>query len=92
MELQVSYRVCPKVQKEGVLWRKESGDWKNSEIDVKSWQAEIQVWNKGFCCCGYYADTMVENKQKSAEYIRHQLDEEKPGKQMTMFGKAGGPF
>ena len=33
-----------------------------------------------------------KNKQKIAEYIRHQLDEDKLGEQMTMFGKDDDPF
>ena len=39
---------------------------------------------------GYY--TVGKNKQKIAEYIRHQLDEDKLGEQLTMFGKDDDPF
>ena len=45
-----------------------------------------------FWCRGYYVDTVGKNKQKIAEYIRHQLDEDKQGDQMTMFGKYDDPF
>ena len=45
-----------------------------------------------FWCRGYYVDTVGKNKQKIAEYIRHQLDEDKLGEQMTMFGKDDDPF
>ena len=48
--------------------------------------------NREFWCRGYYVDTVGKNKQKIAEYIRHQLDEEKMGEQMTMFGKDDSPF
>ena len=45
-----------------------------------------------FWCRGYYVDTVGKNKQKIAEYIRHQLDEDKLGEQLTMFGKDDDPF
>ena len=45
-----------------------------------------------FWCRGYYVGTVGKNKQKIAEYIRHQLDEDKLGEQMTMFGKDDDPF
>ena len=35
---------------------------------------------------------LEKNKEKIAEYIRHQLDEDKLGDQMTMFGKDDDPF
>lgn len=43
--------------------------------------------NREFWCRGYYVDTVGKNKAKIAEYIKHQLDEDKLGEQMTMFGK-----
>ncbi|MBR3874940.1 MAG: IS200/IS605 family transposase, partial [Clostridia bacterium] len=36
---------------------------------------------------GYYVDTAGKNAGKIAEYIKHQLDEDKLGEQMTMLGK-----
>ena len=48
--------------------------------------------NREFWCRGYYVDTVGKNKQKIAEYIRHQLDEDKMWEQMTMFGKDDSPF
>ena len=33
-----------------------------------------------------------KNKQKIAVYIRHQLDEEKPGDRIAMLGKDNAPF
>ena len=39
---------------------------------------------------GYY--TVGKNKQKIAEYIRRQMDEDKLGEQLTMFGKDDDPF
>ena len=32
--------------------------------------------NRHFWCRGYYIDTVGRNKEKIAEYIRHQLDED----------------
>ena len=48
--------------------------------------------NRHFWCRGYYVDTVGKNKQKIAEYIKHQLDEDRIGEQMTMFGKDDDPF
>ena len=45
-----------------------------------------------FWCRGYYVDTAGKNKQKIAEYIRRQLEEDKLGEQLTMFGKDDDPF
>ena len=47
--------------------------------------------NREFWCRGYYVDTVGKNKSKIAEYIRHQLDEDRLGEQMTMIGK-DSPF
>ncbi|MDY5029129.1 MAG: IS200/IS605 family transposase, partial [Hallerella succinigenes] len=38
-------------------------------------------------CRGYYVDTAGKNAVKIANYIKHQLDEDKFGDQLTMFGK-----
>ena len=35
-------------------------------------------------CRGYYVDTAGKNAKKIEEYIRHQLDEDKAGEQLTM--------
>ena len=40
-----------------------------------------------FWCRGYYVDTVGKNKQKIAEYIRRQLEEDKLGEQLTMLGR-----
>ena len=40
--------------------------------------------NREFWCRGYYVDTAGKNAKKIEEYIRHQLDEDKAGEQMTM--------
>ena len=38
-----------------------------------------QFWRKG-----YYVDTVGKNAKKIEEYIKHQLDEDKAGEQLTM--------
>ena len=40
--------------------------------------------NQEFWCRGYYVDTAGKNAKKIEEYIKHQLDEDKAGEQMTM--------
>ena len=39
-------------------------------------ELKVQVWERHFWCRGCYVDTMGRNKEKIAEYIRHQLDED----------------
>ena len=48
--------------------------------------------NREFWCRGYYVDTVRKNTKAIAEYIKHQLDENRMGEQLTMFGKADNPF
>ena len=45
-----------------------------------------------FWCRGYYVDTVGKNKQKIAEYIKHQLEEDRQGEQLTMLGKGDDLF
>ena len=40
--------------------------------------------NREFWCRGYYVDTVGKNAKKIEEYIRHQLEEDKAGEQLTM--------
>lgn len=40
--------------------------------------------NREFWCRGYYVDTAGKNTKRIEEYIRHQLDEDKAGEQLTM--------
>ena len=39
-------------------------------------ELKVQVWERHFWCRGCYVDTVGRNKEKIAEYIRHQLDED----------------
>lgn len=39
-------------------------------------ELEVQVWESTFLVPGYYVDTVGRNKERIAEYIRHQLDED----------------
>ena len=43
--------------------------------------------NREFWCRGYYVDTVGKNTKAIAEYIRHQLEEDKMGEQLTMLGQ-----
>ena len=40
--------------------------------------------NREFWCRGYYVDTVGKNAKRIEEYIKHQLDEDKAGEQLTM--------
>ena len=54
----------------------------------------LKYKNRGreFWCRGYYVDTVGRNKQKIAEYIKPQVDEDKMGEQLTMLEKDDDPF
>lgn len=55
-------------------------------------ELKYKYLDREFWCRGYYIDTVGKDKQKIAEYIKHQLDEDKMGEQMTMFGMDDSPF
>ena len=40
--------------------------------------------NREFWCKGYYVDTVGKNEGRIAEYIKHQLDEDKLGEQLRI--------
>jgi putative transposase len=40
--------------------------------------------NREFWCKGYYVDTTGKNTSRIAEYIKHQLDEDKLGEQLSI--------
>ena len=46
--------------------------------------------NREFWCKGYYIDTTGKNTTRIAEYIKHQLDEDQLGEQLSM--PEVGPF
>ena len=39
--------------------------------------------NRSFWCRGYYVDTVGKNETRIAEYIKHQLEEDKLGNQLS---------
>ena len=39
-------------------------------------ELKYKYGNRHFWCRGYYVDTVGRNKERIAEYIRHQLDED----------------
>jgi len=50
-------------------------------------ELKFKYKNREFWCRGYYVDTAGKNAVKIANYIKHQLDEDKFGDQLIMFGK-----
>ena len=40
--------------------------------------------SRSFWCKGYYVDTVGKNERRIAEYIKHQLDEDKLGDQLSI--------
>jgi putative transposase len=62
-------------------------------IYEKFGELKFKYRNREFWCRGYYVDTVGKNTKAIAEYIRHQLDEDKMGEQLTMLGKSSdNPF
>ena len=56
-------------------------------------ELKFKYRNREFWCRGYYVDTVGKNTKAIAEYIKHQLDEDKMGEQLTMLGKSSdNPF
>lgn len=45
----------------------------------------VGVLNLHFWCRGYYVDTVVKNKKRIEEYIRHLLQEDIATDQMNLF-------
>ena len=62
-------------------------------IYEKFGELKYKYRNREFWCRGYYVDTVGKNTKAIAEYIRHQLEEDKMGEQLTMLGKSNdNPF
>ena len=51
---------------------------------LKGKSSLMKYRNREFWCRGYYVDTAGKNAKKIEEYIRHQLDEDMAGEQLTM--------
>ena len=45
-------------------------------------ESKYKYRNRSFWCRGYYVDTVGKNDLRIAEYIKHQLDEDKLGDQL----------
>ena len=64
---------------------------KSSLMVYERWSnIKFKYRNREFWCKGYYVDTVGKNEARIAEYIKHQLDEDKLGEQLTMASAA--PF
>ncbi|MCK9183207.1 MAG: IS200/IS605 family transposase [Fibrobacteraceae bacterium] len=50
-------------------------------------EIKFKYRNREFWCRGYYVDTAGKNAVKIANHIRHQLDDDRYGEQLTMMGK-----
>ena len=62
-------------------------------IYEKFGELKYKYRNREFWCRGYYVDTVGKNTKAIAEYIKHQLEEDKMGEQLTMLGKSNdNPF
>ena len=58
---------------------------KSSQMIYERWaNLRYKYRSREFWCRGYYVDTAGKNAKKIEEYIRHQLDEDKAGEQLTM--------
>ena len=49
-------------------------------------ELKFKYRNREFWCKGYYVDTAGKNTSRIAEYIRHQLEEDRLGEQLTLPG------
>ena len=47
-------------------------------------ELKFKYRNREFWCKGYYVDTVGKNEKRIAEYIKHQLDEDKLGEQLSI--------
>ena len=65
---------------------------KSSLMIYQKWgNMKFKYRNREFWCRGYYVDTVGKNTKKIAEYIRHQLEEDKAVVQLTIDFE-GDPF
>ena len=55
-------------------------------IYEKFGELKYKYRNREFWCKGYYVDTVGKNTNRIAEYIKHQLEEDKLGEQLSMPG------
>ena len=66
---------------------------KSSVLIEKIGELKFKYRNREFWCRGYYVDTVGKNTKGIAEQIRHQLDEDKMGEQLTILEKSSdNPF
>ena len=57
----------------------------------KCGELKYKYRSREFWCRGYYVDTVGKNAGRIAEYIKHQLEEDRLGEQMVM-SAPGNPF
>ena len=99
MELQISHCIRAEIQKASFLRRKKEGNRYNSKVSAfvgylkgksatmiheQFGELKYKYRNREFWCKGYYVDTVGKNTARIAEYIKHQLEEDKLGEQLSM--------
>ena len=63
------------------------GIFKRKEFINDIWQVanlKYKYGNRTFWCRGYYVDTVGRNKERIAQYIKNQIEEDKIMDQMTL--------
>jgi putative transposase len=57
------------------------------QLYERSPELKFKYRNREFWCHGFYEDTAGKNAVKIANRLKHQLDKDKFGDRLTMFGK-----
>ncbi|EGI16353.1 transposase for insertion sequence element [Escherichia coli M605] len=81
---------------EMVIWQPEFTDKtlsrKNGAVHYEQFgDLKYKYRNREFWCRGYYVDTVGKNTAKIQDYIKHQLEEDKMGEQLSI-PYPGSPF
>ena len=64
---------------------------KQSDAYEQFGDLKFKYRNREFWCRGYYVDTVGKNTAKIQDYIKHQLEEDKMGEQLSI-PCPGSPF
>ncbi|HFL4679941.1 TPA: transposase, partial [Escherichia coli] len=60
-------------------------------VQMRRLHLKFKYRNREFWCRGYYVDTVGKNTAKIQDYIKHQLEEDKMGEQLSI-PYPGSPF
>ena len=73
-------------------WRIMCLKWKSSLMLYEQFgNLKFKYRNREFWCRGYYVDTVGKDTAKKQDYIKHQLEEDKMGEQLSI-PYPGSPF